>query len=117
MIKSVFCLNTTDKTRVYDIPNCILSTLQNVFRSRQGGSRCAGCRKAAAYVYLYWVPGHRGIPRNEIANKIAKSAIRLAIVPVKEIRKSLKTIYSEISKRADRRIMSCRIANKKDRRR
>lgn len=65
---------------------------------------------ASKLLHIYWVPGHKGITGNEIADQIAKSAVRLAIESVQEIRKSLKTICNEIFKRADRWIRARRNA-------
>ena len=36
---------------------------------------------------VYWIPGHKGVLGNEIANEMAKSAIRLATELVQKIRK------------------------------
>ncbi|XP_017465837.1 PREDICTED: uncharacterized protein LOC108358852 [Rhagoletis zephyria] len=73
---------------------------ENVLRSREAVDRAAESKR----LHIYWVPGHKGILGNEIADEIAKSAIRLASEPVREIQKSLKTIYNEISERAGCRI-------------
>lgn len=37
-------------------------------------------------MHIYWVPGPKGIPENEIDDEIAKSAIRLGTEPPQEIR-------------------------------
>lgn len=49
-------------------------------------------------------PDRKGIPGNEIADEIAKSAQPLVNEPFQEIQKSLKTIYRKILERAHRRI-------------
>lgn len=55
-------------------------------------------------LHIYRVPGNKGILGNEIADDIAKNAIRLSTKPVTEIRKSLKTIHDEVFEMTDRRI-------------
>lgn len=45
-------------------------------------------------VYIYTV--FEALKNSEIADEIAKTAIRLFTEPVQEVRKSLKTIYNEI---------------------
>lgn len=49
---------------------------------------------------IYWLPDHKGITGDKIADQIAKSAAHLASEPVQEAQKSLKTIYNEISETA-----------------
>ena len=71
---------------------------ENVFRSREPVDIVAAGKR----LHIYGVLGHTGVTGNEVADEIAKGAIRLTTEPVPKTLESLKTIHNEISERADR---------------
>lgn len=63
-----------------------MSKDENVHRSRAAVNTVVTGKR----LHVYWVPGHKGVSGNKIADDITKSAIRWLTAPLQKIRKSLK---------------------------